>query len=78
VITGIASDFCVDSTVRSALSHGFDVQLVSDGHSTSERPGMDATDVISHHNMVLALGTHPGGRVELCSSDGLFASRDRS
>lgn len=72
VVVGVASDFCVDSTVRSALSHGFDVQLVADGHSTADRPGLTAEAVIAHHNGVLAFGTHPGGSVTLPACADVF------
>ena len=74
VIAGVASDFCVDATVRSALSHGFNVQLVADGHSTSQRPGLTPEDIIAHHNRVLAHGTHPGGTVQLVASTDVFAA----
>jgi nicotinamidase-related amidase len=50
VIVGCATDFCVDTTVRSAASHGFTVTAVSDGHTTADRPHIGATDVIAHHN----------------------------
>ena len=74
IVAGVASDFCVDATVRSALSHGFNVQLVADGHSTSHRPGLTPEDIIAHHNGVLALGTHPGGTVQLVASTDVFAT----
>jgi nicotinamidase-related amidase len=73
VVTGVASDFCVDSTVRSALSLGFDVQLVADGHSTAERPGLAPDAIIAHHNSVLAFGIHPGGSVELVAAADVLA-----
>ncbi|MEU5539210.1 isochorismatase family protein, partial [Streptomyces sp. NPDC020362] len=38
VVTGFATEYCVDSTSRSALSHGYDLVLVADGHTTPERP----------------------------------------
>jgi nicotinamidase-related amidase len=74
IVTGIGTDFCVDATVRSALSHEFDVRLVTDGHSTAARAGMAAVDVINHHNLILTIGEHPGGRVELVLSVDVFAS----
>ena len=53
VVTGYATDYCVDSTSRSALSHGYDLVLVADGHSTPERPaGPTAAQIIAHHNTI--------------------------
>ncbi|KUJ66261.1 amidase, partial [Streptomyces albus subsp. albus] len=39
VVTGFATEICVESTARQALSRGYDVVLVADGHTTSVRPG---------------------------------------
>ncbi|MFJ7967259.1 isochorismatase family protein [Streptomyces sp. NPDC096324] len=53
IITGFATEYCVDSTSRSALSRGYDLVLVSDGHTTPERPpdaAPSAAQVIAHHN----------------------------
>ncbi|MFD5813969.1 isochorismatase family protein [Streptomyces sp. NPDC127038] len=53
IITGFATEYCVDSTGRSALSRGYDLVLVSDGHTTPERPpgaAPSAAQVIAHHN----------------------------
>ncbi len=50
VVTGWATDLCVDATVRSTVSHGYDVIAVSDGHTLSDRPHLPATVVIAHHN----------------------------
>lgn len=52
LIAGWATDFCVDSTVRSAVSHDHHVVVVSDGHTVSDRPHLDAPTVIRHHNWV--------------------------
>ena len=38
VIAGWATDFCVDTTVRSAGSRGYHVTVPSDGHTTRDRP----------------------------------------
>jgi nicotinamidase-related amidase len=39
VVAGIHSDFCVQTTALSALIHGYDIALVSDGHATRSEPG---------------------------------------
>jgi nicotinamidase-related amidase len=52
LVTGWATDFCVDSTVRSLVAHPYDVVAVADGHTLSDRPHLDASSVIRHHNWV--------------------------
>ena len=52
LITGWATDFCVDSTVRSTVAHQYDVVAVADGHTLSDRPHLDAASVIRHHHWV--------------------------
>jgi nicotinamidase-related amidase len=52
LVAGWATDFCVDATVRSAVSNGYDVVAVADGHTLSDRPHLDAATVIKHHNWV--------------------------
>lgn len=52
IVTGWATDQCVDSTVRSAISCDYAVVAVSDGHTVSDRPHLAAAEVIRHHNWV--------------------------
>ena len=52
LLVGWATDQCVDSTVRSAISRDYDVVVVSDGHTVSHRPHLAAPEVIRHHNWV--------------------------
>ena len=52
LIAGWATDFCVDATVRSSVSHDHNVVVVADGHTLSDRPHLDAPAVIRHHNWV--------------------------
>lgn len=52
LITGCATDFCVESTIQSALTKDFDILIVSDGHTTGERPKLTAKQVIEHYNWV--------------------------
>ncbi len=52
LITGWATDLCVDATVRSAVSHHYHVVVVADGHTLNDRPHLDAVSVIRHHHWV--------------------------
>jgi nicotinamidase-related amidase len=52
LVTGWATDLCVDATVRSAVANGHHVVAVADGHTLSDRPHLDAAQVIRHHNWV--------------------------
>ena len=62
VVTGMQTEYCVDTTVRRALSLGFDVTLVADGHTTRDAL-LPAADVIRHHNSVLSSLAHPDHHV---------------
>ena len=52
LITGWATDLCVDATVRSAVSHHHHVVVVADGHTLNDRPHLDAISIIRHHHWV--------------------------
>ncbi|WP_193170179.1 cysteine hydrolase family protein [Nisaea nitritireducens] len=52
IVTGCASDFCIDTTVRSALARRYATLVPSDGHTTADRPYLPAEKIIEHHNAV--------------------------
>ena len=52
LISGWATDLCVDATVRSAVTNHHNVVVVADGHTLSDRPHLDAISIIRHHNWV--------------------------
>jgi nicotinamidase-related amidase len=52
LITGWATDLCVDATVRSAVAHHHHVVVVADSHTLSDRPHLDAVSVIRHHHWI--------------------------
>ncbi|MGH7995484.1 MAG: isochorismatase family protein [Opitutaceae bacterium] len=52
VVMGCATEFCVDSTVRAAASRGYHVVVVSDGHTTADRPPLAAAHIRALHNWV--------------------------
>lgn len=53
-VCGLQSEFCVDSTVRGALAHGYPVVLVADAHSTVDNGVFSAAQISAHHNATLA------------------------
>lgn len=61
VIAGMQTEFCIDTTCRAARDLGYDVVLVSDGHTTMDAPELPAAQIIAHHNRTLEMG----GFVEL-------------
>jgi len=50
IISGCATDFCVDITIRAAASRDFEVTVIKDGHTTADRPHLKAEQIIQHHN----------------------------
>jgi len=53
-VMGAQTEVCVDTTCRRAFSLGFEVTLVSDGHSTWENATLTADQIIRHTNDTLA------------------------
>jgi nicotinamidase-related amidase len=53
VITGMATEQCVDMTSRGAWQRGYDVTVVADGHTTVDYPGAPPAPVrIAYHNLI--------------------------
>jgi nicotinamidase-related amidase len=53
IITGMQSNYCVDTFVRAAKERGFDLRLVADGHTTFDTSILSASQIIAHHNQTL-------------------------
>ena len=53
VVAGLATPMCIDTTVRSAVSHGYNVILIQDAHSTLDSEVLKASQIVAHHNDVL-------------------------
>jgi nicotinamidase-related amidase len=54
VLMGFATDFCVDTTLRTAASKDFALIVVADAHTTTDNPVLSAEQVRQHHNWAWA------------------------
>jgi nicotinamidase-related amidase len=54
VIAGYATEFCVDATLRNALSRDFAVTVAADSHTTNDNPVLKAAAIRDHHNWAWA------------------------
>ncbi len=77
IVGGFLTQYCVDLTVRRAVMLGFDVTLISDGHSTCDESGLSCEQIIAHHNKILPVFKMNGHGVTLRSSDTVIASLAR-
>ena len=53
IIVGCMTQYCVDTSVRRAVSLGYDVTLMADGHMTADCGGLRFDEIIAHHNALL-------------------------
>lgn len=54
VVVGAQTEFCDDTTTRSAVYLGYDVDLVADGHTTSDNGLLSRQEIVAHHNQTLS------------------------
>lgn len=63
VVTGYATEFCIDSTVRWSASLGYEVTLVSDAHTTHCKAHLSGEQIVAHHNATLPAIESLGARI---------------
>jgi len=51
-ITGCATDFCVEATIQSALTKEYNITVISNAHTTGDRPHLKAKKIIEHYNWI--------------------------
>ncbi|WP_042455468.1 isochorismatase family protein [Neobacillus dielmonensis] len=49
LVAGVRTEYCVDTTCRRAITLGYDVTLLADGHTTADG-AIPAELIIQHHN----------------------------
>ncbi|MCJ2165964.1 MULTISPECIES: isochorismatase family protein [unclassified Pseudodesulfovibrio] len=53
VFCGLQTECCVDTTVRSALAHGYKSVLVGDAHTSYDNGVLTGGQIVAHHNQTL-------------------------
>ena len=53
VFCGLQTECCVDTTVRSALAHGYQSVLIGDGHTSYDNGVLSGEQIVAHHNQTL-------------------------
>lgn len=69
IISGCATDFCVDATVKGALVRNCNVTVIADAHTTANRPEIKAPDVISYFNRIWNEFIPTGGKIRVKSCE---------
>lgn len=53
IVSGMKTQYCIDTTCRAAADLGFSVVLVTDAHTCMDTPLLSARSIIEHHNATL-------------------------
>lgn len=69
IICGCATDYCVDSTLKNAVSRGYAITVAEDAHTTANRPAVDAASLIAHYNEVWRTLIVPDNPVQVKSTE---------
>jgi nicotinamidase-related amidase len=54
IVCGMQTEYCVDTAVRASVERGYNVTLVSDGHTTFDTKALSGADIVAHHNATLS------------------------
>ncbi|ENM5815929.1 cysteine hydrolase [Vibrio mimicus] len=78
IVTGYASDFCVDTTIRSAAGKGYSIQIVSDAHTTHDTPYASGELIRNHHTYALSHTSSFGVSITAITTQSLLAEQPNS
>jgi len=68
-IAGLATDFCVNATIHSALLKNYHLRITSDAHTTAARAGLSAETIIAYHNWLWANLSVDTGSIAVLSTE---------
>ncbi|WP_319541911.1 cysteine hydrolase family protein [uncultured Pseudodesulfovibrio sp.] len=53
IFCGLQTECCVDTTIRSALAHGYENVLIGDAHTSYDNGVLTGEQIVRHHNQTL-------------------------
>ncbi|MBN2618232.1 MAG: isochorismatase family protein, partial [Spirochaetales bacterium] len=59
------TDFCVNATIHSALLKNYNIVVISDCHTTADKPMICAKDIIEYHNLLWSNLTPTNGSIKI-------------
>ena len=74
IVTGCATDFCVDGTIKSAMAKDYGITVVADGYTTTDRPMIPARQVIDYFNWLWSEMTPTQGRIKVESCHAILSA----
>jgi nicotinamidase-related amidase len=74
IITGWSTGFCVDTTIRAAVSLGYRVSVAADAHTSADKPPLTAEQVIAHHHNIWRNLITPDQPITVLPTDVLIQS----
>jgi nicotinamidase-related amidase len=63
LVCGYATEYCINTGVRSAALLGYRTTVVSDLHTTQQGPDLTPAQIVEHHNRVWARSSLQGNRL---------------
>lgn len=72
VVTGCFTDFCIDATVKSAHVKDYQVVVIGNAHTTCDKPGVTAEQLIDHYNGIWQWMAPTRSRIQVMDSDVYF------
>lgn len=69
VISSWATDFSVVTTIRVAASRAYDLTVIGDGHTASDRSPLDGASIIEYNNSTWADLIVPGRAIRVVTAE---------
>ncbi|RKP43956.1 isochorismatase family protein [Trinickia fusca] len=69
ILCGYATEYCVNTAARRAVSIGYETTVVSDLHTTQAQPSLSAELIVAHHNHVWMTSSLAGNRIAVRTLD---------